>query len=160
MSNFKMNNVKIWIAAVFLFSFFGCAHHPTPPLSPLPHQHYKTKIHFESMTDKIYAPTKIENLEAFQIINHFKGHEDEISKKESPSQAYDIIGIITFGEEWYFGSMLDGLLKQKVEEVGGDAILTYEMFQTAAARIKREDNGKIEDLFRMSIKATVIKFRK
>lgn len=158
MYNLKMNNTTTCIAAVFLFFFLGCAHPPIPPFSPFPQQYYKARIHFESMTDKVWPPSKIESLEVFQSINHFKGLEDKIFKNESPSQAYDIIGIITLGEEWYFASMLEELLKQKVEEVGGDAILTYETFQTVAARIKRKDNGQIEDLYRMSVKATVIRF--
>jgi hypothetical protein len=158
MYNLKKYNVKFWFAVISIAVLLGCARKPMPPLSPLPQEHYK--VHFESSSEKVYPPTKIEKLEIFQSIKHFKGLKDIISKKETPKQAYDIIGIVTLDEDWYFASMLDGILKQKLEEVGGDAILKYEMFQTSAARIKREDNGQIEDLYRMSVKATVIRFQK
>lgn len=151
--------LSLYLLAIILMlaSSTSCTHRLGIPLQPYPNDYYENKITFSKATSKEYPKSNIQDVKIYKSINHLLGQSDIVRSNENPTGRYDIIGTLIFQEDWYYQSTLDHLIKKKVAEVGGDAILEYETYQTQAAAIKRQDNGKIENLYFMKIKATVIK---
>ena len=161
---YKQQNTNIFhcvllfiISSSFILSV-SCVQRTAIPLHPMPDSYYENKIKFNKTNSKEYSKTNIKDIKIYKNINHFLGQDDSVHSDELPVRPYEVIGILAFDEEWYFASTLEQLINQKVGEIGGDAILLYETYQVSAARIKRQDTGKIEDLYLMKVEATVIKY--
>ena len=153
-----MKTLSYFVVYFCLLTLTSCAQFAAPPLAPLPMDQYEKHITFTSATDKTYTPTKISKIKIFQNINHFKGLEDEILSSEVPDRPYEVIGVIKLKEDWYYASTLHHLMISKIEELGGDAVLKYETFQSKTAFIERRDTGEVENVYLMKGEATIIKY--
>lgn len=158
-TNYFNTYSRLYLLGIFLIfvSLTSCTHRLSIPLQPYPNDYYENKITFTKDSSKEYPKSNIQDIKIYKSTNHLLGQSDLVRSNENPTGRYEIIGTLIFQEDWYYQSTLDYLIKKKVAEVGGDAILEYQTYQTQAAAIKRQDNGKIETLYFMKIKATVIK---
>ncbi len=114
-------------------SRFPRSHPPLPPSMPLPATAFT--VRFVAAGNQKYPPTKETERRAYRVVWHIGNGPEEIRRNEKPTRPYTIIGKLYFGENWYTDKNLDELRSKYVSEVGGDAILTWEVFQTSAAAL-------------------------
>lgn len=118
----------------------------------------KNGIKFKNLSGQSYEKTSLDEVVIYKRINHFKGYDDEIVILDTPQRPYRVIGVMTFPKKWYYSSTIDRYMKEKLSEVGAHAILEYEMFQDGAMMRKSEITGETMHVFRMRMKATLIRF--
>ena len=104
---------------------------PLPPSMPLPATAFT--VRFVPAENQTYIPTKATESRAYKVVWHIGSGPKEIRRSEEPTKPYVVIGKLYFGENWYTDKNLEELRNKYVSEVGGDAILTWEVFQTSAA---------------------------
>ena len=107
---------------------------PSLPSKPLPVTAFT--VRFVPAGNQTYTPTKATDIKLYRIVLHTASRPEGTTRRdEKPSRPYITVGKLYFGENWYTGKNLDELTEKYVPEVGGDAVLTWEIFQTAAAFI-------------------------
>lgn len=119
----------------------------------------KADITFERTTEQRFDPTKVDKLEFYKIVGHFKGHEENVRKNESPLRPYTVIGILRFPRRWYYANTINEYMREKLSEVGADAILEYHTYQDAAMLRESEATGEMLNVYRMRMEAKVIRFK-
>ena len=124
---------------------------PVPPSKPLPAAAFTVK--FVSAGNQTYPPTKETERRAYRVVWHIGSGQEEFRRNETPTRPYMIIGRLYFGENWYTDKNLEELRNKYVPEVGGDAILTWEVFQTSAAFL-----FEVGDLYYATYEAEVIRY--
>jgi hypothetical protein len=107
---------------------------PSLPPKPLPVTAFA--VRFVPAGNQTYPPTKATDIKLYRIVLHTASRPEGTTRRdEKPSRPYITVGKLYFGENWYTGKNLDELTEKYVPEVGGDAVLTWEIFQTGAANI-------------------------
>jgi len=117
----------------------------------------KDLIQFTSNTDTSYPPTKISEVPIFKHIVHF-GDKTKVIKDEAPKRLFVIIGTLEFPQRWYYNSVVDEWMKEKVAEVGGHAILRYDVYEYGVLTRPHEVTGQQLDAIHMKLKAEIIRF--
>ena len=129
---------------------------PLPPSRPQPLASFR--VEFAPATAQRYPPTDVKEVRRFKIILHLPGRPERIREAETPSRPYVNVGELRFAENWYSDTTVTDLIKTHVARVGGDAVLIYRIYQTAAATVKNPDTGSMEALVYGRIVCEVIRY--
>lgn len=118
----------------------------------------KNGIRFENLAGRNFEPTALTEAIIFKSINHFKGMDDQVNVFGTPERPYIVIGVMTFPKKWYYNSTIDEYMIETMSEVGAHAVLEYETFQDSAMMRKSDITGEMFNVFRMKMKATLIRY--
>jgi hypothetical protein len=100
------------------------------PSKPLPISAFA--VRFTPAVSETYPPTKEVETRPYRVVLYLGSTPPQVRRDTKPSRPYITVGTLSFGENWYTGKNLDELTEKYVSEVGGDAVLTWSIYQTAA----------------------------
>jgi hypothetical protein len=89
-------------------------------------------VRFTAAGSQTYPPTKEVETRAYRVVLHLGDTPPQVRRDTKPTRPYITIGTLSFGENWYTGTNLRQLTEKYVSEVGGDAVLNWTIYQTAA----------------------------
>jgi|ERR1700690_176947 hypothetical protein len=159
----ESRRLRTTLLALFaVLTIWGCAvgqPRSIPPDRPQPVSSFS--VEFIPAGTERYTPTDVKEvwpLKTHKIILHYPGLPDLIRRDEKPARPYVEIGELRFGENWYYEGNIMELVNTHVPRVGGDAVLVYHAYQTAAANMKSPDSGKFQNVYYQSIVLEVIRY--
>ena len=104
---------------------------PPPPSKPLPISAFAVK--FTPAGSLTYPPTDATGIKTYKVVLYLFDDPPKVRREEKPTRPYVVIGKLHFGKNWYTSENLTELEEKHVPQVGGDAVLTFGIHQTAAA---------------------------
>jgi hypothetical protein len=119
------------VAACTARSPFARSAPPPPPSEPLPMSAFA--VRFTPAEGQACSPTEASGIKAYRIVLHLFDRPPQVQRDERPSRPYVMIGRLQFGENWYTNKNLTELTEKHVPEIGGDAVFTVSIHQSAAA---------------------------
>lgn len=125
---------------------------PPPPTEPLPITAFA--VRFTPVGGETYPPTtSAAETRAYKVVLHLGSQPPQVRREEKPTRPYVTIGTLRFGENWYTGRNLDDLIEKHVPAVGGNAVLTWTIYQTAVAAFP-----SVGQLYYATYEAEVIRY--
>jgi hypothetical protein len=122
---------------------------PPPPSKPLPISAFT--VRFTAAGSQTHPPAKKTETRPYKIVLHLGNQPPQVRRDTKPTRPYVTIGTLRFSKNWYTGKNLDDLCEKYAPEVGGNAVLTWTIYQTTAAVLPGVGN-----LFHAAYEAEVI----
>ena len=109
-----------------------------PPAKPLPITAFA--VRFTPAGGQTYPPTTASEIELYKIVLNVGSRPPQVRRDQRPTRPYVTIGKLRFAENWYTDKNVEELRERHVPAVGGNAVLTWTIYQTGAAFLERVGN--------------------